>query len=165
MSGGWYYLNVTVHLLAAMYWLGGMFFLALAGAPVLRKVDPPDLRARLFQRLGERFRTTGWVAIGVLLVTGTLNLEFRGMLSWGVLGASGFWSTPFGRMLGWKLVAVAAMLCVSALHDFVLGPAASKMDARTPEAARTRRRAALLARANALLGLLVVILAVRLARG
>ena len=165
MSNGWYYLNVTVHLLAAMYWLGGMFFFALVGAPVLRGVDPPDMRARLFQRLGERFRTTGWMAIGVLLVTGTLNLEFRGMLSWDVLGAAGFWSTSFGRTLGWKLVAVAAMLCASALHDFVLGPAASRGEARSPGALRVRRRAALLARANALLGLLVVVLAVRLARG
>ena len=165
MSGEWYYLNVTVHLLAAMYWLGGMFFFALVGAPVLRGIDPPDLRARLFQRLGERFRTTGWVAIGILLVTGTLNLEFRGMLSWDVLGAAGFWTTPFGRALGWKLVAVVAMLCASAFHDFVLGPVASRGDARSPEAARSRRRAALLARANALLGLVVVVLAVRLARG
>ena len=165
MSAGWYYLNVTVHLLAAMYWLGGMFFFALVGAPVLREIDPPDLRARLFQGLGERFRATGWAAIGVLLVTGTLNLEFRGLLNWEVLSDPAFWSTPYGRTLGWKLVAVAAMLGASALHDFVLGPAASRGEARSSEALRYRRRAALLARANALLGLLVVVLAVRLARG
>ena len=165
MSGGWYYLNVTVHLLAAMYWLGGMFFFALVGAPVLREIDPPDMRARLFQRLGERFRTTGWVAIVVLLVTGTLNLEFRGLLSTEVLADPAFWSSPYGRTLGWKLVAVAAMLVASGLHDFILGPRASRLDAGAGDAPSIRRRAALLARANALLGLLVVVLAVRLARG
>lgn len=165
MWGEWYHLNVTVHLLAAMYWLGGMFFFALVGAPVLREIDSPDVRARLFQRLGERFRTTGWVAIAVLLVTGTLNLEFRGLLRTEVLADFAFWATPFGRTLGWKLVAVTTMLVASGLHDFLLGPRASRMDAGSPAALRARRRAALLARANALLGLLVIVLAVRLARG
>ncbi len=165
MWGEWYYLNVTVHLLAAMYWLGGMFFFAIVGAPVLRGIESRGTRAKLFQRLGERFRTTGWVAIAVLLVTGTLNLEFRGILRLEILADPAFWGTSFGRRLGWKLVAVTAMLVASGLHDFVLGPAASRADARSPEAARNRRRAALLARANALLGLLVVVLAVRLARG
>src|SRR5690554_4486628 len=47
-----YHLNVTLHVLAALLWLGGMFFLAVVGAPVLRKVEPAALRARLFQELG-----------------------------------------------------------------------------------------------------------------
>ena len=165
MGGPLYYLNVTIHLLAAMFWLGGMFFFALVGAPVLRGVDPPGLRAGLFRELGERFRTGGWIAIGVLLVTGALNLWFRGMLSVDVLGRAGFWSTPFGRTLGWKLTAVSAMLVVSALHDFIAGPAASRHASGTPEAARARKRAAWLARLNALIGLAVVVAAVRLARG
>jgi len=40
-----YYLNVTIHVLAAMVWLGGMLFFAAVGAPVLRKVESPQLRA------------------------------------------------------------------------------------------------------------------------
>ena len=66
----WYYVNVTVHVLAALLWLGGMFFLGVVGAPVLRAVNPPALRQELFQRLGLRFRTIGWWAIGVLVILG-----------------------------------------------------------------------------------------------
>jgi len=160
-----YQVNITVHLLAAMFWLGGMFFFALVGAPALRGLSEPRLRAELFRRLGERFRMAGWIAIGVLLVTGTLNLWFRGMLTWSVLGRAGFWTTPFGRSLGWKLTAVTAMLVVSLLHDFVTGPAASRLAPGSPEANAARRRAAWLARLNAALGIVVVIAAVRLARG
>jgi uncharacterized membrane protein len=47
-----YFVNVTVHVFAALLWLGGMFFLAVVGAPVLRSVEPPELRAQLFRRLG-----------------------------------------------------------------------------------------------------------------
>jgi copper resistance protein D len=160
-----YFVNVTLHLLAALLWLGGMFFLAAVGAPVLRTVEPPELRALLFRRLGEQFRLVGWLAIAVLLVTGTANLYFRGMLSTGVLTSGGFWATPYGHALAWKLGAVAAMLVVQAVHDFRHGPAASRLTPGSPEALRMRRTAALLARASAVLGIIVVIAAVRLARG
>lgn len=160
-----YYLNVTLHVLAALFWLGGMFFLAAVGAPVLRKVEPPELRARLFRALGEAFRTSGWLAIGILLVTGAANLHFKGVLSVEVLGEPDFWATSYGRALAWKLAAVVAMVAVSALHDFVLGPRAGRLRSGSAEAVAARRRASLLARVNALLGIVVVLAAVRLARG
>ena len=61
-----YLLNGTIHVLAALLWLGGMFFLAAVGAPVLRKVEPPSLGADLFRQLGEQFRLVGWIATGAL---------------------------------------------------------------------------------------------------
>lgn len=160
-----YFINVTVHVFAALFWLGGMFFLAVVGAPVLRSVEPPELRALLFRRLGEQFRTAGWIAIVVLLVTGTLNLYFRGMLTLDVLASADYWNSRYGRSLAWKLGAVTAMLIVQAIHDFSVGPAAARLTPGTPEALATRRRAALLARLSAVLGIIVVIAAVRLARG
>jgi len=161
-----YYVNVTVHVLAAMLWLGGMFFMGVVGAPMLRGVEPPQLRQQLFHRLGLRFRTVGWWAIGVLLLTGVVNLHYRGWLHWsGVLGTAAFWRTAPGHALALKLAAVATMLVVSAVHDFGLGPLAGRVSADSPRAIQLRRRAALFARINALLGVLVVVAAVRLARG
>lgn len=160
-----YFLNVTLHVFAALLWLGGMFFLAVVGAPVLRSVEPPELRALLFRRLGEQFRLIGWICIVTLLITGTLNLWFRGMLSLEVLGSTEYWGTRYGQSLAWKLAAVVAMLIVQAVHDFIVGPAASRLTPGSPEALRTRRRAALLARLSAIFGIVVVIAAVRLARG
>lgn len=161
-----YYMNVTIHVLAAMLWLGGMFFLGVVGAPVLRAIEPPALRQRLFQALGTRARDVGWWAIVVLLGTGIANLHFRGWLHWdGVLGSAEFWRTGSGHALALKLVAVTAMLVVSVTHDFVLGPMAGRAVPGSAGALVFRRRAALLARANALIGVVVVIAAVRLARG
>jgi uncharacterized membrane protein len=161
-----YYVVVTIHVLAAMLWLGGMLFLGIVGAPVLRAIEPPALRQRLFHDLGLRFRTIGWVAITVLVSTGVIMLGARGLLRWsGVFGSAAFWRTPFGTALAAKLAAVVTMIVVSAVHDFKLGPAAGRATPGSPEAIALRRRAALLARANALVGLLLVIAAVRLARG
>jgi len=160
-----YQLNVTLHVLAALFWLGGMFFLAVVGAPVLRKVEPPALRAELFRKLGEGFRVAGWVSIGILLLTGVGNLHFRGLLDADVLGSAAFWSQRYGRTLLWKLLAVAVMIGVSAVHDFWLGPKAGELTPGSPEALRARRAAAWLARINAVVGIVLVFVAVRLARG
>jgi len=164
MSGG-YYALVSIHVLAAMLWLGGMLFLGVVGAPVLRAVDPPELRQRLFHQLGLRFRTVGWAAIGVLVATGSLMLYARGLLAWsGVLGSALFWRSALGTALAAKLAAVVTMIVVSGVHDFVLGPAAGRAVAGSELALALRRRAALLARVNALVGILLVLAAVRLAR-
>jgi uncharacterized membrane protein len=159
-----YWPTVVLHVLAALVWLGGMFFLALVGAPVLRRVEPPELRQRLFRELGLAFRRVGWITLGVLLLTGTLLLHQRGWLRHELLRAPSFWRTAAGTALGWKLGAVSTMLGLQAVHDFALGPMAGRAAAGSPEAMRHRRRAALLARASALVGVAIVVAAVRLAR-
>jgi uncharacterized membrane protein len=161
-----YYANVTLHVLAAMLWLGGMFFLGIVGAPVLRAIEPPPLRQRLFHDLGQRFRRVGWWTIGVLVVTGVGNLYFRGWLHWnGVLGSRHFWASGTGRALAAKLSAVVVMISISAVHDFMHGPRAGRAVPGSPDALRFRRRAVLLGRINAIVGVLLVAAAVRLARG
>ncbi len=161
-----YWVSVNLHVLAAMFWLGGMLFLGVVGAPALRAVEPATLRQQLFHTLGVRFRAAGWTAIGLLVFTGLANLHYRGLLRWSeVLGSREFWSTSMGRALGTKLVLVAIMLVISAIHDFILGPAAGRAAPGSDQASRLRRRAALLARFNALAGVLLVLAATRLARG
>ena len=160
-----YYVNVALHVLAAMLWLGGMFFLGVVVAPALRAIEQPALRQRLFQQLGVRFRSVGWIAIVVLIVTGLVNLHYRGWLHWdGVFGSAAFWRTGVGTALAIKLASVTVMIIVSAIHDFALGPLAGRVEPGSPQAIAFRRRAALLARVNALLGVVVVVAAVRLPR-
>jgi uncharacterized membrane protein len=160
-----YYANVTVHVLAAMLWLGGMLFLGVVGAPVLRKLEPSALRQQLFRQFGEGFRHVAWGTIAVLIVTGVANLYFRGWLHWdAVLAAPAFWRTAPGRAFAVKLVTVTLMLAVSAAHDFIYGPRASQLVPDSAAATVFRRRASWLARVNALLGVAVVIAAVLLAR-
>lgn len=159
-----YWVVVTVHILSAILWIGGMLFLAAVGAPALRAVEP-QLRQQLFRELGLRFRKVGNVAVAVLIATGVLLLRYRGWLRWdGVLDDAAFWSTRVGRALALKLCAVLVMLVVSALHDFVLGPSASRAIPGSPEGTRLRHRASIVARLSAVAGLVVVGAAVVLAR-
>lgn len=158
-----YVLTVGLHVLAALVWLGGMLFLALA-APVLRTVEDDGVRARLFGALGRRFRAVGWVCLALLVVTGIEQLRFRGW--WGAT----FWrlsellGSSQGRELLAKLSLVSCMIGVQAVHDFWLGPRAGAAAAGSPEAHAWRARASWAARLNALLGIALVFAAVRLTR-
>ncbi len=160
-----YHINVTVHILAAFLWLGGLFFLGAVGAPVLRRVEPASLRVELFQQIGRQFRWVAWAAIAVLLATGVLNLQIRGLLTWEVLGRASFWGGAYGTALAVKLFTVVGLLIGSAIHDFVLGPAAGRAEPDSEEALRLRRLSAWTGRINALLGVVLIVAAVVLTRG
>lgn len=160
-----YLLSVYLHILAALAWLGGMIFVSLVAVPALRAMRDPPLQARVLTGLGRRFRSLGWIAIGLLLLTGTLNAI--GRWGWQALASPEFWAAPAGQTLGWKLGLVGLMIVLSALHDFRWGPqltAARQSGAPGEAIERQRRRASWLARLNLLLGLGVVALAVILVR-
>jgi hypothetical protein len=107
-------------------------------------------------------RAAGWIAIALLIATGLGNLSSRWLQ--GRCAGPPPLDTSAGRVLG-PAAAVTTMVVVSAVHDFALGPAASRAETGSDTAVALRRRAALLARVNALVGIVVVIAAVRLARG
>lgn len=159
-----HHLTVLVHVTAALLWLGGMATFALL-APLLRTIGDEGARQRLFQRLGERFRIVGWICLAILFITGVLQLYLRGWWGAEVWGSEEFWRTPLGSALFGKLAAVAVMVTVQAAHDFWLGPRAGTADAGSAEARTLRRRAALLARMNVFVGLVLLYFAVALARG
>ncbi|MCC6771633.1 MAG: DUF4149 domain-containing protein [Gemmatimonadaceae bacterium] len=155
---------MTLHILAAIIWLGGILFFALVGAPVLRRVEPAALRSELFERLGMRFRVVGWGAVLTLLVTGTWLLQLRGWLAPAVISQGAFWRSPIGVALAWKLGLVTAMLVLTLVHDLAFSPARARALAERPDGAKVRRRLMLLARVGAMAGLGAVVAAVRLVR-
>jgi len=136
-----------LHVLAAITWIGGMLFLALVLVPVTRQLEDRALRARLVHAVGARFRTVGWLALGVLVATGLGNLWLYPSL----LTAPRF---------QWKLGLVVLALALSAVHDFVLGPRAGVAGADPS----LRMRASWLARLNVLVVLVIVLLGLSLLR-
>ncbi|MGE3910792.1 MAG: DUF4149 domain-containing protein [Chloroflexota bacterium] len=161
-----YHLSVLLHILSAVIWIGGMFFLALVVVPVARGLPPPE-RVALFGAVGRRFRAVGWICIAVLLVTGLINVTFRGV-TWANLFTADLWGSPFGQTLAAKLAVVVLMLGLSVYHDFVIGPRSLRLAEQGhahQEAERLRKRASYLGRIEAVLALLVLALAIMLVRG
>ena len=162
-----YLVLVWLHILAAVIWIGGMVFLTLVLMPVLRRPEYLGNAAALIRATGMRFRWVGWLCLSLLLVSGTLHVGYRGF-GWTDVATGRIFMGPFGRALGIKLLLVAVIILISALHDFLIGPRASVLgreDATSPSARRLRRQASWLGRLNILLGLIVIGLGVILVRG
>ncbi len=163
----WYIISVIVHILAAMTWIGGMLFLVLVLVPTLRTLPSRETAVELVASSGRRFRTIGWISLTILVLTGYTNLHFRGV-TWSAMWQETFWATPFGDVLFYKLMLVGAILTISVLHDFWIGPRASQAlreGPGSPDAIRQRLLASWMGRLNLLLSLCVLVLGVMLVRG
>ncbi|MCL6595372.1 MAG: hypothetical protein K6V73_04080 [Firmicutes bacterium] len=162
-----------VHVLAAMFWIGEMLFLALVAGPYSRTL-PAEERAELFRSLGRRSRPYAWTAIGLLLVTGVANLLLMGIRP-AELFAWSFYLTPLGTVLGLKLAAVAVLLVGVVGHDVVLVERSARLGERLrregpspallAEIERARRWASWLGRMNLFLALVVSLLGTGLVVG
>jgi copper resistance protein D len=128
-----------LHVLSAIIWIGGMLFIALVLVPVARGLGDASFRTRLVHETGRRFRTIAWMALGLLVATGLVNLWM----------APGLLRSP---RFHWKLGLVVLALILSAFHDWVLGPRAG-LPGADPS---VRIRASWIARLNVAVALVVV---------
>jgi putative copper resistance protein D len=161
-----YLLSVWLHLLAVITWVGGMAFLVLVVVPWLRRGDRAQAAA-LLRDTGMRFRTVGWICFAIVAVTGTYNLWARGVRL-GNFADADWRASPFGTAVLVKLGLFAAVLVLSAIHDFAIGPRASDElvgAPGSPRGERLRRLASRMGRGNALLALALVAMGVILVRG
>ncbi|MBI2165041.1 MAG: CopD family protein [Chloroflexi bacterium] len=164
-----YQFSAYLHLMAAVVWLGGLLFIAMVLVPIARgTTEPPGVAARLLSVAARRFRIIGWAALLVLVGTGVWNLLARGVSPLEVFTGGGW----FIQTLRVKGALVTAVLALSALHDFLVGPRlARRLEAlRGPPAAdssiaRRRRVVSWLARLNMLLALAIAALGALLVRG
>lgn len=167
MADALFQLLLLVHVTSIMLWLGGMLFLVLVLIPVLKRPRWVDQYRDQMEELTLRFSQVGWIALAVAGLTGVWLLHW--LIPGGLLDPD--WSvftTAWGRTFLWKLGLVALIIALSALHEFWIGPrafAALEQDATSPEATRLRRIAGWVGRAEALLGLVIVGLALSLPRG
>jgi copper resistance protein D len=151
-----YQVSVVLHVLAAMLWVGGMGFFALVVVPVLRRKLGPAAGGEALRAIGIRLAEASWIILGVLIATGVTNLATRGLLP--LMAEPAFWSTGLGRTLAVKLAFVALVVASSSAH--------ARTARRAPAApAPSRARGNLLGRATLAFSVVVVALAVLLARG
>jgi copper resistance protein D len=135
---------VWLHVVGAVAWVGGVFYTSHLVVPAAAR------GARDALSLLARGRVVAWAALGVLVVTGLVNLSGRGLV---------------GPWLAAKIVVALAALALAAHRDFAVLPRAVRAvdGGAEPSAALAGVRG--LDRALLLLALLVLFLAVGVARG
>lgn len=123
MERGLWLMAVSLHLMAAVSWVGGMLFLSFVLAPLVRNGSISGAPG-WFGVVASRFRRLVWTAIAILLVTGPVLVRERGI----PLFEPRQW--PHGLSL--KLLLVALLLLLTVAHDLVSGHLVNRIHAQPP---------------------------------
>ena len=97
-----------LHLLAAAFWAGALFHMAL-GIPLLLRALPPRQRLASLSALVPRFSTVAVLSVGVLAVTGAFS-------AWAQVTVLPALDTPYGLALVVKMVLVVPLLFLGGLN-------------------------------------------------
>ncbi|MBI4949315.1 MAG: DUF4149 domain-containing protein [Deltaproteobacteria bacterium] len=147
-----------LHIISAVFWIGGMLFLVAVVAPYLQTLTDPKEKSKIFQIVGTQFRKWGWVAIITLLVTGPVILYKLYGLPPSAIADPALHASAWGTTLVIKLALVVIIVISALVHDFWIGPQARN----SPGFSKIAR---LFGRVNLLIALLIVIFAVLLRAG
>lgn len=158
-------ISASLHILAAVTWIGSMIYSWFAVAPALKPLGAP--RASTINMMAtERFSPLTWASLVVLIVTG-------------IYAAFGhqdqltpFFQQPAGIILFIKLLLVAALIVILFLQVYTFGPKMKKLlhpaipknQENTLAMARTSNTAKDLSTTHLIIGIVVIILAVVLSQ-
>lgn len=97
-----------LHLVAAGFWVGGLFHLAL-GLPLVLQITSHSQRRRVLAALLPRFSTIAGLSVGTLLITGLYS-------GWAQVTIIQAVATPYGFSLLAKLALVAVLLLLGGVN-------------------------------------------------
>lgn len=111
------YVVTWIHLLAAMTFLGGWMFVLLALRPSLTegrtKIPSPD-GLDLVKKIGNRFKTVGWVSLFTVILTGASQLLDE--------SGSARIESGWGLIMMLKLFVFAIVGGLIFVHDLIIDP-------------------------------------------
>jgi len=109
---------LTLHIIVASFWVGGMLFMVLALSPFVRKL-PEAEKIQAYQEVGRKFSFWGTIiGLPLLFITGLLNMKYMGIS----LSDLSNWDNPYIATLHHKLHLFGITAVLAVIHDFYLGP-------------------------------------------
>lgn len=164
-----YQLNVWIHILMATIWVGGLIYTSAIVIPFALSKQGEE-RQQIIRGMARRFRTLGWVSIGVLFLTGIGNLYLRlsPIRIEQLFSGEAFDPTKvdgfIARWLLWKIILVVLMIALMLYHD-ITSLAAAKRHEGKPGSPPHNRAGSIAAALATLLAIAVLYVSVRLVRG
>jgi len=138
---------IALHVVAAMVWIGGLFFAYIILRPSANALEAPQ-RLQLWAGVFKRFFPWVWMAIVVLMITGYLLI-----FNW----FNGFGSSPayvhLMHLLGWVMALLFVYLYYKLYPSFV---AAVKVE-NWPEAGVAMNRIRQIVLINLILGIMLLL--------
>jgi uncharacterized membrane protein len=94
---------LSLHLLAAIFWIGGIFYSYMILRPVSTQLEPP-VRLKLWDAVFSRFFRWVWLFVAVLVISGYADLFMR----FGGFAAPRYLLAM--QLIGWVMIALYAWL-------------------------------------------------------
>lgn len=116
MSGLHGAINLWLHITAAAVWIGSQFFLVLVAIPALKPVRETPFYLAALRALTRRYGYLGWGSLALVTLTGLERL----FISYPDLSI--LVTTSYGNWLLLKMCLAGAIILLTALHTFVVGP-------------------------------------------
>jgi len=141
-----------LHLLATVFWVGGMLYFHFILHPSLHLLDPPQV-GKLMHFQMKRFAMMAWLSIIVLMVTGVMMTPSGWFFNF---------SSLISTALALKHIFFLIMLLIGIFISLVYGPKMDRLEPKpgehpSAEFFRTQHVVNLLTRTNLVLGILVLI--------
>ncbi|MCH8239505.1 MAG: CopD family protein [Proteobacteria bacterium] len=136
----------ALHVLAAVVWVGGMFFAYVVLRPAVGGIEPAGERLKLWARVFPRFFAWVWVTVIVLPITG----YWRMFMDFGGFARAGLYVHAM-QILGWVMIGLFVYLFAVTHRRFQDKVAAGDIAAAGVQLAQIRR----LVGTNLALGLIV----------
>lgn len=143
-------LAITLHILSAVIWVGGMFFAYVALRPVAAKLLDPPLRLPLWSQTFARFFPWVWAAVVILPVTGYWLIVdvFEGFANAGI-------HVHVMQLTGWIMILIFLHVNFAPFRRLQRAVTAADWSGAGKQLAQIRR----LIGVNLILGLLTVVVA------
>jgi len=126
-----------IHLIAAVAWLGGLYYALAILRPSLRDTDPAAA-TRLALVSDMRFRIVALTALVGLLLTG---LYMVSQILQGSASPAEFFGSPYGRILGVKIILATIAIVIGLTAGFWLAPRlVTALEERDEARVRSTRR-------------------------
>lgn len=129
----WAGVVLWLHLLAAIFWVGGQLFLVAVVLPVLRQNLAEEARLRVAAQAGRRFASLSTIALGLLVVTGLLNAVAHGV------SRSIMERTEWGHVLLAKALLTLLVIVITMVHGVYYGRRLEQLAAAPDAVSRARR--------------------------
>lgn len=145
-------LILTIHILTATFWIGGMLFMVFVLSSYVRKLPEST---KIFIAVGKRFSILGtFIGLPVLFITGILNIYNLNISFSDIFHRT----SDYASTLHDKIHLFVLTFILAILHDLYFGPRADKTE-------KLRLITRIIGIINLLIGVLIIYLAAKLRFG
>jgi len=137
---------LTIHIIVASFWIGGMLFMVLVLSPYIRKL-PDSITA--YKEVGRRYSRIGTViGLPLLFITGIINMKNMGFSIHELISPS----NNYTFTLQHKVLLFLITFLLALIHDFYLGE-------KSHESEKLRKITRIVGVLNLIIGIAIIYLA------